>query len=103
MAELSRRRLQSYLRGVGSAKANCGDFNQDQYAALEPYLIEENGQKSFYSNVGDAGNKISPATLATISKVSVIYVIRTLALVTLIERDLGKNWQPVISTFITAL
>ena len=46
-----------------------------------------NGQKSFYSNVGDAGNKISPATLATISKVSVIYVIRTLALVTLIERD----------------
>ena len=73
LAELSRRRLQSYLRGVGSAKANCGDFSQDQFAALEPYLIEENGQKSFYSNVAGAGNKISSATLATISKVSLIY------------------------------
>lgn len=30
-------------------------------------MIEENGRKSYYSNVGDAGNKIGAVTLASIS------------------------------------
>ena len=59
--------------GVGSAKANCGDFNNAQYAAFEPYLIEERGSKSFYSNVASAGNKIPDPSLATVTnKVSFI-------------------------------
>ena len=46
------------MRGVGSAKANCGEFNKNsQFNKLKDYLIEENGEKSFYSNRAEAGNK----------------------------------------------
>ena len=54
--------------GVGSAKANCGEFNNAQYTAFEPYLIEENGSKSYFSNVSNAGNKLSDSSLASITK-----------------------------------
>ena len=66
--QLHQKRLENFLRGVGSAKANCGEFNKNsQYQIMKEYLIEENGRKAFYSNKADAGNKISQNSLDKIT------------------------------------